>query len=50
MKVKLSKRYILMQKIIQALGILALIASVILVIWFYKLGILNDSNALKDLV
>ncbi|BBC56711.1 MAG: TVP38/TMEM64 family protein [Streptococcus mutans] len=50
MKVKLSKRYILMQKIIQALGILALIVSVILVIWFYKLGILNDSNALKDLV
>ncbi|MGT2749874.1 TVP38/TMEM64 family protein [Streptococcus orisasini] len=50
MKMKLSRRYIMLQKTIQFLGILALIASVILVIWFYKLGILNDSNALKDLV
>ncbi|MGT2925105.1 TVP38/TMEM64 family protein [Streptococcus caviae] len=50
MKMKLSRRYLMLQKTIQILGILALIASVILVIWFYKLGILNDSNALKDLV
>lgn len=50
MKMKLSRHYLILQKTIQILGILALIASVILVIWFYKLGILNDSNALKDLV
>ncbi|MGT2947776.1 TVP38/TMEM64 family protein [Streptococcus devriesei] len=50
MKMKLSRRYLILQKFIQILGILALIASAILVIWFYKLGILNDSNALKDLV
>lgn len=50
MKMKLSKRYRFVQRIIQVLGILALIATFILMIWLYKLGILNDSNALKDLV
>ncbi|EHJ52346.1 TVP38/TMEM64 family protein [Streptococcus macacae] len=50
MKEKLSKHFVMTQKIIQFLGILAIIGSVVLVIWFYKLGILNDSNALKDLV
>lgn len=47
---KSSKRYVLMQRIINILGILALIGTLILVVWFYKMGILNDSNALKDLV
>lgn len=50
MKNKQSSQYILLQKIIQILGIIAIIGSIVLVIWFYKLGILNDSNALKDLV
>ena len=50
MKMKSSKRYVLMQRIINILGILALIGTLILVVWFYKMGILNDSNALKDLV
>ncbi|EHI69551.1 TVP38/TMEM64 family protein [Streptococcus ictaluri] len=45
-----SKFYLFWQKIIKILGILALIASFILAFWLYKLGILNDNNALKDLV
>lgn len=50
MKMKLSKRYLLMRRIIQFLGVLALIGTLILVVWFYKLGILNNSNELKNFV
>lgn len=46
----MSKRYVLFQRLIQFLGILALIGTLALVVWFYQLGILNDSNALKDFV
>lgn len=45
-----SRRYIFFQRLIQFLGFLALIGSFVLVVWFYRLGILNDNNALKDLV
>lgn len=50
MKTKMSNQYLLLQKIIQILGIIALIGSIFLVIWLYRLGIMNDSNALKDFV
>lgn len=50
MKMKLSKRYLMWQRIIKILGVLALIASALAVVWLYKLGILNDSNVLKDIV
>ncbi|MFS5703427.1 TVP38/TMEM64 family protein [Streptococcus agalactiae] len=50
MNMKLSKRYRFWQKVIKALGVLALIATLVLVVYLYKLGILNDSNELKDLV
>ena len=50
MKTKISKRYVFFQRLIQFLGILALIGTLALVVWFYRLGILNDSNALKDFV
>lgn len=50
MKTKISKRYVFFQRLIQFLGILALIGTLTLVVWFYRLGILNDSNALKDFV
>lgn len=50
MKTKMSKRYVFFQRLIQFLGILALIGTLALVVWFYRLGILNDSNALKDFV
>ncbi|MGT2801137.1 TVP38/TMEM64 family protein [Streptococcus henryi] len=50
MKMKLSKRYLFWQKVIQIIGFAALIATGILVFWLYRLGILNDSNALKDFV
>lgn len=36
------------QKVIQILSILVLIATFILVIWLYKIGILNDQNVLKS--
>ncbi|WP_347094284.1 TVP38/TMEM64 family protein [Streptococcus dysgalactiae] len=50
MKNRQRKAYETWQKIIKLLGILALIGSFVLAFWLYKLGILNDSNALKDLV
>lgn len=50
MEMKQSKRYKMIQRIIQILGIIAIIASFILVVWLYQLGILNDSNQMKDLV
>lgn len=50
MKMKMSNHYVFFQRLIQFLGILALIGTLVLVIWFYRLGILNDSNALKDFV
>lgn len=36
------------QKTFKVLGIVALIASGLAVIWLYKQGILNDQNAMKD--
>ena len=47
---KMSKHYAFFQRLIQFLGILALIGTLMLILWFYRLGILNDSNALKDFV
>lgn len=47
---KLSQRYLFWQKVIKVLGVLALIASGVFVIWLYRQGILNDSNELKTLV
>lgn len=47
---KLSQRYLFWQKVIKVLGVLALIASGVFVIWLYRQGILNDSNELKSLV
>ncbi|MBM7637026.1 TVP38/TMEM64 family protein [Streptococcus saliviloxodontae] len=47
---KKGLRYSRLQKIIQILGFLAVIITVLLVVWFYRLGILNDSNVLKDVV
>lgn len=42
--------YKLWQKIFQILGIITLVASVILVIWLFQNGILNDQNAFKTWV
>lgn len=39
-----------MQKLFKILGLLALVGTFFLALWAYRLGILNDSNALKDLV
>ncbi|AXQ79732.1 TVP38/TMEM64 family protein [Streptococcus chenjunshii] len=50
MKMKMSKRYLMIRKLIQIIGTAALIASFFLMFWLYRLGILNDSNAIKDLV
>lgn len=50
MKMKMFDYYAFWQRLIKFLGILALIGTFVLVIWFYHLGILNDSNALKDFV
>lgn len=44
------KRQLIWQKIFQILGSLALLGSLLLLIWFYKLGILNDKNVLTPLV
>ncbi|HEL0008921.1 TPA: TVP38/TMEM64 family protein [Streptococcus equi subsp. zooepidemicus] len=44
------KPYVIWQKVIKLLGSLALVGSFLLAFWFYRLGILNDSNGLKDLV
>ncbi|MER0122384.1 TVP38/TMEM64 family protein [Streptococcus sp. ZJ93] len=38
------------QKTFQILSIFTLVASVILVIWLYKIGILNDQNVLADTI
>lgn len=39
-----------LQQFFQVLGLVTLIASAILVVWLYRQGILNDSNAFKDWV
>lgn len=39
-----------LQQFFRVLGVITLIGSVLLVIWLYHLGILNDTNALKDWV
>ena len=38
------------QKTIQVLSILALVATLILMIWLYHIGILNDQNMLTDFI
>lgn len=50
MKDQNSKTYKFMQKLFKILGLLALVSTFFLALWAYRLGILNDSNALKDLV
>lgn len=50
MKMHDSKAYTFFQKLFKVLGVIALIGSFVIAFWLYKLGILNDSNALKDLV
>ncbi|AEF25286.1 TVP38/TMEM64 family protein [Streptococcus parauberis] len=50
MKDQNSKTYKFMQKLFKILGLLALVGTFFLALWTYRLGILNDSNALKDLV
>lgn len=50
MKMHDSKAYFFFQKLFKVLGVIALIGSFVIAFWLYKLGILNDSNALKDLV
>ncbi|MEK5289151.1 VTT domain-containing protein [Streptococcus sp. FSL R7-0212] len=50
MKDQNSKTYKFMQKLFKILGLLALVGTFFLVLWAYRLGILNDRNALKDLV
>ncbi|MFU2204946.1 TVP38/TMEM64 family protein [Streptococcus pluranimalium] len=50
MEMKYSKRYLLLQKLIRFLGILLVIATGLLIIWLYRIGILNDSNMLKAVV
>ena len=50
MKMKMFDHYAFWQRLIKFLGVLALLGTFVLVIWFYHLGILNDSNALKDFV
>ncbi|MGT2932785.1 TVP38/TMEM64 family protein [Streptococcus catagoni] len=50
MKMKNNKAYLFFQRLFKVLGILALVGSFFLAIWLYKLGILNDSNVLKDVV
>ena len=50
MKTKISKRYVFFSATNPVFRILALIGTLALVVWFYRLGILNDSNALKDFV
>ena len=47
---KKTNLYAFFQRLIQLLGILAIIGTVFLVIWFYRLGILNDSNVLKNFI
>ncbi len=50
MKDQNSKTYKFMQKLFKILGLFALVGTFFLVLWAYRLGILNDSNTLKDLV
>lgn len=50
MKDQNSKTYKFMKKLFKILGLLALVGTFFLALWAYRLGILNDSNALKDLV
>lgn len=39
-----------LQQFFRVLGVITLVGSVLLVIWLYHMGILNDTNALKDWV
>ncbi|MFU2205105.1 TVP38/TMEM64 family protein [Streptococcus pluranimalium] len=50
MEMKYSKRYRLWQKIIRFIGFLGLIATGILILWLYHIGILNDTNVLKAVI
>jgi len=50
MKMQSTKTYLIMQKLFKILGIIAMVGSVVLAIWLYKLGIMNDTNVLKDVV
>ena len=50
MEMKYSKRYRLWQKIIRFIGFLCLIATGVLILWLYHIGILNDTNVLKTVI
>ncbi len=50
MEMKYSKRYRLWQKTIRFIGFLCLIATGILILWLYHIGILNDTNVLKTVI
>ncbi|MFX3916362.1 TVP38/TMEM64 family protein, partial [Streptococcus suis] len=42
--------YKFFQKVIQVLSVLVLIGTAIFLFWLYKIGILNDQNALSNLL
>ncbi|MEQ9763654.1 TVP38/TMEM64 family protein [Streptococcus jiangjianxini] len=50
MEMNYSKRYRILQKIIRGIGFLCLIATGILILWLYHIGILNDTNVLKTVI
>ncbi|WP_438477729.1 TVP38/TMEM64 family protein [Streptococcus pluranimalium] len=50
MEMKYSKRYRLWQKTIRFIGFFCLIATGILILWLYHIGILNDTNVLKTVI
>ncbi|WP_242257607.1 TVP38/TMEM64 family protein [Streptococcus thoraltensis] len=50
MEMKYGKRYRLLQQIIRYVGFLCLIATGILILWLYHIGILNNTNVLKSVI
>ncbi|MGV3009896.1 TVP38/TMEM64 family protein [Streptococcus thoraltensis] len=50
MEMKYGKRYRLLQQIIRYIGFLCLIATGILILWLYHIGILNNTNVLKSVI
>ncbi|MFU2164177.1 TVP38/TMEM64 family protein [Streptococcus pluranimalium] len=50
MEIKYSERYRLFQKIIRLIGFLCLLATGVLILWLYHIGILNDTNVLKKVI
>lgn len=50
MEMKYGTRYRLLQQIIRYIGFLCLIATGILILWLYHIGILNNTNVLKSVI